>query len=909
MAGIKKSGSAGEYSINYSLMGGVDFSSPDSISGRRRFAYLENMYRDYDGEGAELTESIPGFRKLAAFGSKINGFYLQRIKKGEEYVIVHAGASVYRTSLKDVDIMYTITANDSLKTVNNQKSTGFSFGKSVYILDGSKILRIDENGSAEFVSDGTSAAPYIPTTYVNGEEHEQLNLLTRQFFEEFYVAYPEDASYASPKLEYRITDKDMKKCAVTGFSESDVNELYIPSYTTIGGERYEVEKIDELAFAKNTVLRAVSIGDGVREIGTKAFSEASNIIKITLPDSVEVIQAGAFASCTALAEIRFGKDLVSIAAGAFSGCAGLTTIKYAYDRAAFSQIDGASAIPTPHTFVENSKNDTMRATIPIKTPTNSLIEILIGDASVSFIPVFDGELIKSVIIPSIEKAKLESAFIKIRGYAHETKFNFNSPGINFISGMAGQSPAEAINCCTVCECFDERIFLSGNPSFPNTVFYSARDKNGNINPLYFGVMNYFNDGVGGFPVISLLAAGDSLAVFKSGDDGGGSIFYHVPKETGIDILPKVYPVSYIHNGIAAVGKSISFFDDPVFISGVGLSALDKKAINLERSIACRSHNVNPLLLSENLQNADLAVWCGYLAVLCEGKIFLADSRALFRHETGNTEYEWYYLNGIGTHKNAAFIYEYIKSSVDRCQTKHEMLGKEVTKGSVYSAVTNDGVSYFYVTEKGIQYQVGRSDERRGGTFNPATILFSIDNRLLFFGTDNGDVCLFNNDKRGVPPPRVLSSPDFDKAAYDALMKRSIHPDFYSFDYHAPRYALSTVSDDGGVPDLTKDTVRGSLTLKCKSFGTGEIILEVGTDKRGYSEVAEFKDVKLNFEDLDFANIAFFGESRLSVPFGEKERGWVEKQISLFSEKFRAPIGIYSISYRFRPRGRIKKTKI
>ncbi len=905
MAGFKKSNAGGEYSVNYSLMGGVDFSSPDSISGRRRYAYLENMYRDYDGEGAELIESVPGFRKILSLGAKINGFYLQRIRKDEEYLIIHAGTKLYRVKLSDIDID---NNPPPLKTVNDTKSTGFSFGKSVFIFDGTKIARIDENGTASFVSDGSAAAAYIPTTYVNTEEYEQLNLLTRQFYEEYYVAFPEDVSYETPGLEYRITDKDLKKCAVTGVESYFSGDLFIPRYTKIGGEKYEIEKIDELAFLNNSSIRILNVADGVREIAAKAFSGASNLTGVTLPDSIEKIGDFAFENCPKLSEIRFGKDLVSIGANAFSGCPSLSSIKYAYAKASFDAIPGASGITAGYTFTENNRNDTMRAEIPIMTPTDTLMELFVDEESVTFIDVYEGDLVKSVIIPSIEKKKLQSAFIKIRGYAHKTKFNFNTPGINFISGMGGAEPSEAITKCTVCECFDGRVFLSGNPNYPNTVFYSARDKEGNVNPLYFGVMNYFNDGVGGFPIISLLSAGDSLAVFKSGDDGGGSIFYHTPKETGIDILPKIYPVSYIHSGIYAIGESISFFDDPIFISAVGVSALDKKAINLDRSIACRSHNVNLELLSCDLSRASLAIWCGYLAVLVDGKIFLADSRSLFSHETGNTEYEWYYLSGIGTYRDALYVYEYIKSNYPEHKTREDLLGEE-TENLVYSKISKDGTLYYYVQEGGIQYAVERTGEMRYGDFAPATIAFGIDNKLLFFGTDTGDVCVFNNDKRGIAPNRLRERPDFDESEYASIMKRSIHPDFYAFDTHAPRYALTTVRDDGGIPDMTKDTVRNSLTVKCKSFGNGSLILEAGTDKKGYRELSKFSDAQLNFQNFDFNFVAFFGEKRLTVPIAEKEKGWVEKQISIYSDKFQSPLGIYSISYRFRTRGKIKRTKI
>ena len=105
---------------------------------------------------------------------------------------------------------------------------------------------------------------------------------------------------------------------------------------------------------------------------------------------------------------------------------------------------------------------------------------------------------------------------------------------NFKTPFSSVDGIFAILGCTVCENFDGRVFISGHPELPNTVFYSARDESGENNPLYFGELNYFCDGTGPFGVCSILAAAESLAIFKSGDDGGGSIYYHTPKETGDD---------------------------------------------------------------------------------------------------------------------------------------------------------------------------------------------------------------------------------------------------------------------------------------------------------------------------------------------------------------------------------------
>jgi hypothetical protein len=905
MAGYRRSSGGGEYSVNYALMGGVDFSSPDSISGRRRFSYLENMYRDYDGEGAELTESVPGFRKILSLGEKINGIYFQRVDKEHEFLVIHSGCDVFRMPLKDLDSGDKALAR--LKILENVKSSAFSFGKNLFLLDGTKIARIDAGGTMEYVKDGGEASPYVPTSYVNGSEYEQLNLLTRLFYEELFVAYPEDIAYESEGLEYRIIDKDGKKCAVTGINNSFQGELFIPTYAKIGNEKYAIEEIDASAFQGSDKISSLTVSEGLRVIGKEAFSGAIGISKINLPDSLKTIGEGAFKNASALLDLRLGRELEAIGEGAFSGCESLSEVKYALDKSRFDALAVGSGIPSSASLIGNHKNEFITVMMPIFTPHESLNELYAGKKRISFYELSESDGSTKIVIPNARKKDLESVLMRVKGYAHKEKYRLNSPGINFMSEMSGAEPSEAITKCSICECFDGRVFLAGNPSFPNTVFYSARDNTGNVNPLYFGVMNYFNDGIGGFPTVSLLAAGDSLAVFKSGDDGTGSIFYHVPKETGIDILPKVYPVSYIHSGIFAVGKSISFFDDPVFISGVGLSALDKKSINLERSIACRSHNVNPELLSKKLENADLAVWCGYLVLLCEGDIFLADSRAPFTHETGNVEYEWYYLTGIGTYTDDDFAYEYIKSNTEECKTHEENLGKK-TERPVYSSVSENGNSYFYVTFGNEKYQVGQSSERWGGEFNPATILLGIDNKLLFFGTDNGDVCIFNNDKRGIAPKEISESPGFDIDAYRANMKRALHPEFYSFDKHAPRYALSTVNDDGGIHDMTKDTVKGTFVLRCKSFGGGSLTLEVQTDKRGYTEIARFSDSALNFESVDFSSFAFSLEKRLTIPFAEKEKGWCEKKISIYAEDYASPIGIYAISYRLRPRGKIKKMK-
>ena len=403
----------------------------------------------------------------------------------------------------------------------------------------------------------------------------------------------------------------------------------------------------------------------------------------------------------------------------------------------------------------------------------------------------------------------------------------------------------------------------------------------------------------------MLAAGDSLAVFKSGDDGGGSIYYHTPKETGIDIMPKIYPVSYVHSGIAAIGPSISFFDDPLFLSTLGVTALDKRAINLEKSIAIRSHNVNPRLLSENLKAAEMTKWLGYLVVLTGERIYLADSRQTFNHSTGSTEYEWYFLSGIGSYSNSDKVYRFSDFAPDGYYV-HDNPGELCTE-DVYGTLEN-GKTVLFAEIEGKRYTVYTEEENVDGTFSPASCVHSPDGELLLFGTESGDVCIFNNDMRSEPPLYMLKAENFDYEDYKEHHNGELNPYYYSFDLHRPRYILRTANDNGGFSNLTKNTVKKSFALKYKSIGKGEVVCRAGTDKGNFREVGVISDTYFDFGDFDFSRLGFENSKEKTVALPENEKNWVEKSIALYSEGFGAPFGVCSITYKFKIKGRIKNQK-
>ena len=624
----------------------------------------------------------------------------------------------------------------------------------------------------------------------------------------------------------------------------------------------------DTAFLSNNRIHGVKLVVGIHIIGKYSFSGCKALTSVTASYAPIRIDDHAFKDCTALNLFYLGTEIESFGDGIFEGCASLAAIHYASNKKEFDLIENSDSM-SGFGIYSFEKNEAFTVEIPISTPLKEIISVTVGGEALSeysIVKTGDG---KSAIVFYREDARsIEGKEVIITAVCSATVKDADGQISDFISDYGYKGTGfEAICGCTVCETFDGRAFLSGNPDLPGVVFFTSRES-GQSSPLYFGSYNYFCDGFGIFGLSSMLSCADSLLVFKKSDDGGGSIFYHTPKETGLDFMPKIYPITNTHNGIGAIGPSFSFFDDPVFISKTGVSAIDKKTLALERSIACRSHNINAELLRDDIREASLAEWQGYLALGINGKIYLADSREIFTHPSGSREYEWYYLCDIGTYKNDTRVYRYSSTAHEGYQV-YDQPESEVEFTS-YSVTTDIGKIYYTIVD-GIKYEIYPTEEMRGGEFHPLVTLSSFDKDLLFFGTDNGDVCVFNNDKRGVAPNFILNADDYDKEEYASYYGNRIHPYFYNFAFHSVVCGVRTAPYDCSRPDLTKNTVKHSLTLKCKLSGNGKIRCEAKTNRSGYIEHAAFPNATPDFSDFSFAALALDCEDSVSLPINEKEK--------------------------------------
>ena len=210
--------------------------------------------------------------------------------------------------------------------------------------------------------------------------------------------------------------------------------------------------------------------------------------------------------------------------------------------------------------------------------------------------------------------------------------------------------ATRINKCDLTCIYDNRVFFSGSPDYPNGLFNSELNT-----PSYVSDQSYYQDGSDNVDITSILRIGDSLVVIKKDDQQDAVVYYHTATEKD---NKTIYPTKQGLSGIGCLSKSgsINFFDEPVFVSKRGLECFTKLNLGLERSIEHKSTMVDGKFVNEsNLENVYLEQWNGYLMCLLNGHIYLADNRQKWQNTaTGIIEYEWYYWTHIGDYENDNF---------------------------------------------------------------------------------------------------------------------------------------------------------------------------------------------------------------------------------------------------------------
>ena len=904
-----------QYTKSYANIRGADYSSDHSEVAENRAVSLLNMYRDYDSEHGAAIETIPGYRRLFDFGGHVHGMWgysSSQDESQEEYMIVHAGTKLFAFKLAERD---SGKYEECFGGLADRKSSAFLQNNKFYICDGSDIFVVYPNDGEIEGEDGEEPptfkvvslkeAAYIPITYLSGAAYEQRNMLTDEFINRDTAVAVERYNAKAEYWGY-LNDLPYPDGNFNGFC----NDFNVSYYYFNGG--YEmITKMDR----KRTLdeLDATPIQNSYRTWGEES-SETHGDITCELVEYLGIKRlivkrkpvGGEHEKILKLVEDGVLEEYIFNSVLADMYTADIVIYEPCIELKKVTV--GGIEIPEYKTAVADGGEKPDIFYMPVRERITS-----------------DGEkkwYISFIHIYSSTMTDLNTLEVDIYGVAEETKIRKVSAAVsptghtdylNANKEYSGTS-VEAILGCSLSATFDGRVFLTGNSKLPNTVFYSCRDLTGYNNPAYYGVYNYFNDGVDNSPNTALLATSSVLMVMKRSTLHGSSIYYHTAADGPDDVLPRIYPATPGVAGIGCEGAALNFLDDAVFISDRGLEGVSKETLNLERTIGHRSSNIDRKLRDHDPSKMSLCRWGGYLCIFTGDigayeRMYLADSRALFQGVDGSVEYEWFYLEGICGYRNDHKRYKTVTYypgigygfKVSDIPEAADISVDERSEYVDYSdlkrlEVEFKGLSFtvYYVEREGQKIICDSDGELEGGEVYPACVGYCA-NGVLYFGTTGGQICCFNTDMRGKYEDGYYVEPD------------RIHRSWYTFAGHRYTSALTLKSDNCGVPHLTKRTVRKTCVLKLKSMEGSAVNVLVKTDREPYEKVSDsLSNTIFNFDDVDFDNFSFATDPERIVAVKEKKKKWVEKQFRLESTGYMRPFGFYSLTYNYEIQGRVKK---
>ena len=879
------------YTKTYSDMGGVDFSGEPSTISPQSFAYLENMYRDYGYGGGMGVETIPGYRSVTKLTGPVYAFHPHPTDR--ESLLVHAGSTLYRFDTRKRNQGGTPPVVMGGTGLSRQRSNASLFEGKLYLLDGKNFSFT--NG--ETLTPLTAVA-YRPTVYSDGEPFEERSLLTDLADEEYHLFSPKSYPYATKEgLEFSLYDNGA--CYFSGYSGSE-SVLVVPARVTLGPKEYAVVGVEAYTLLKNTTVKELVLSEGVTELKAGAFLNALALEKVVLPEGITRLPYLCFSDCPLLKTVYTPKSLVEIGVTAFDKTT-VTELHYLGSKGDFFALPGYTELvplklPDGFQFFEYSAYPTVRCHFPLHLPTAELLAVTLDGEPLSqsgevlFRPVLSegsrGQEVTGIYLEAANENAIYGRTLRLSlrlfdTFSEELAAEGRSFSGNAISAVCG---------CTILARFDGRLFLSGNPALPGMVFYTGRTASGKSDPSYIGHYNRFTDGDGRAEIRALLPTADTLIVLAEDTPDAPSIFCHTPTDTGDDLIPRIYPLTEGIGGLGCTGQAILFGGEALFLSPRGLTAIAKTPLFEERGVSPRSSPVDVRLLGEDLAKATLFRFDTYLGIAVGGRVYLADGRR--RNEGG---YDWYYLSGIGAFSDDVARYRFVSGLLP---AELEGVGVAVGDKHLILATAEEGYAdglpiysfkvgdftFSCAVRDGYAHPVNYDGERYGGVFSPASA-FAECAGLLYFGTEEGNLFVFNTDMRGK----------------DGIIPRR----YYSFSGHAYTSGCATRLDDCGLPNYRKSTVRSGGAVRLKAMTGGKVEVRARTEDGVFTVEDTLYGGRGDFSEIDFASAEFtLGEDTV-LPLREAKRRWVEKQLYFVSEEYQRPFGLLSVTYEYRVAGRIR----
>lgn len=206
--------------------------------------------------------------------------------------------------------------------------------------------------------------------------------------------------------------------------------------------------------------------------------------------------------------------------------------------------------------------------------------------------------------------------------------------------------ADRINKCTIAALFggtnDTRVFLSGNPDYPNTDWRS-----GLYDPTYFPEHGFTNIGSNNVRIMGYKKQSNALMIIKEDSQQDTTTFLRTFQLNSDGTVS--FPLIQGTTGTGCIAKDSiqSIEDKPFFISKTGVHCLNSTNVADERNTSHKSKLIDNRLLAEpNLQNAVTVEYNRQYWVAVNGNVYVMDEDMKYTDENGEIQYEWFHLNGI-----------------------------------------------------------------------------------------------------------------------------------------------------------------------------------------------------------------------------------------------------------------------
>lgn len=129
-----------------------------------------------------------------------------------------------------------------------------------------------------------------------------------------------DHHYINPDFSFVVNSDG----TLTGYIGSPSEDIVIPN--EVNGVK--VTAIGNGAFSSCSLLKTVSIPEGVMTIGNRAFWGCENLIGVYLPNGLMSIGGRAFGGCVNLKSIHLPDSITTLYSEVFDGCENLSTVNY-----------------------------------------------------------------------------------------------------------------------------------------------------------------------------------------------------------------------------------------------------------------------------------------------------------------------------------------------------------------------------------------------------------------------------------------------------------------------------------------------------------------------------------------------------------------------------------------------------